>query len=100
MICACGSSETKLVFGFLKTCKGCVSCPPRYVKSDLSNALSDSNKKHRSGTTYTVKDVNIKKGDEEERASIGLKSRKESKKSRAFAHLLVIYAYIVKKKRR
>jgi len=66
MMCQCGSSETKLVFGLLKTCKGCGSCPPRYVKADLSNALSDSNKKHRSGTTYTVKGVNINKGDEEE----------------------------------
>ena len=66
MKCRCGSSETKLVFGFLKACKGCGSCPPRYAKVDLSNALSDSNKKQRSGTTYTVKGVNIKKGDEEE----------------------------------
>jgi len=32
MKCQCGSSETKLVFGFLKACKGCGSCPPRYVK--------------------------------------------------------------------
>ena len=54
MKCACGSSETKLVFGLLKTCKGCGSCPPRYGR------------KHRSGTTYTVKGVNIKKGEEEE----------------------------------
>lgn len=67
MKCRCGSTETKLVFGLLKTCKGCGSCPPRYAKVDLSNALSDSNKKQRSGTTYIVKDSNIKiEGDEEE----------------------------------
>ena len=64
MKCKCGSSETKLVLGFLKACKGCGSCPPRYVKIDLSNTLSDSNKKHRSGTTYTVKSVNIKEEEE------------------------------------
>jgi len=50
--CKCGSSETKLVFGFLKACKGCGSCPPRYVREN------------RSGKTYTVK-TNIK-GEEEE----------------------------------
>ena len=52
MKCKCGSSETKLVLGFLKACKGCGSCPPHYVRDN------------RSGTTYTVKSVNIK-GEEE-----------------------------------
>jgi len=52
MKCKCGSSETKLVLGFLKACKGCGSCPPRYIRDN------------RSGTTYTVKSVNIKEEEE------------------------------------
>tara|TARA_R100000654_G_scaffold33685_1_gene58888 strand:+ start:243 stop:449 length:207 start_codon:yes stop_codon:yes gene_type:complete len=68
MKCKCGSSETKLVFGFLKTCVGCGSCPPRYEKvTDLFDALSKPMRKHRSGKTYIVKDSNIKveEGEEE-----------------------------------